>query len=451
MATSVQQLLDDIAARTAANAAWPGVNTIGNGFRHAGRALERMVEYGLDTELGGPRERLVGQLAAACEAAGAALWSAPHGGEISDLMGAAADLAGRSAPHLGRAERWAMSVEFSTAADRCADLAQRLLGRGEEIGELDQVRRHAASIERDAFANPPDPTARAALDRLAPVPNPLRAMIGSQVAAETAAALVAAIDRADDRGGLTLRELRTVTATAQISSQYIGAVAASLPGGDLGQPGRSAAAAWHLARDATADFDDLRWTRRTEQSDVVAAALLVQAALADDLGPVIAPRTSDLSTRRDLPQFLSELQMVANQNPVLAGQLTDVSRGWARNETLSSPVDLVHMENMPTPWIRAHLEGRSVRAWQGNLDIMTAALDRAGSLSTAMAVDLDQIAAGRPTQPHLTDVYARRVTGPHAGEQLLAAAQQAQQALAATRTPFRATTTHRPDRPVPDR
>ena len=143
---------------------------------------------------------------------------------------------------------------------------------------------------------------------------------------------------------------------------------------------------------------------------------------------------------------------MANQNPVIAEQLAAVTRTWAQNGTLSTQVDLIHMEDMPAPWARAHVAGRSVRVRHDNLDIITAALDRAGTLSTGVAAELDKLAAGRPpAQPHLLDLYASRVATPASGEQLLAAAHKTEQALTATRTPFRATTTHRPDGPSPSR
>lgn len=449
MATTVQQLLDEVTWATG-DPPWLGMTMTDSGLAHAARGLKRLTDYGLDAEPGGPRESVVGGLRAACEAAAATLGPAPAS-PVSDRMGAASDIVGRSAPQLGRGERWAISIEFAAAADQCAKFAQREPG-GRGLDELNEVRLRAAAVERAAAANPPTQLARASLDRLVPISDLPAAQTGVHAAAEAAAALVTAITRADDRGGLTLRELRMVTASAQISSQYVAAVAAALPGGDEGEPGRSAAAAWHVARDATADFDDHRWTRRTEQSEVTAAALRVQSALSDEFGPVTSPVTSGLSGRRALPEFLAQLQLVANQNPVIAEQLTAVTRTWAQNGTLSAQVDLIHMENMPTPWVEAHLEGRSVRAWQGNLDIITAALDRAGTLSTGVAAELDQLAAGRPpAQPHLLDLYASRVATPASGEQLLAAAHKTEQALTATRTPFRATTTHRPDGPSPSR
>lgn len=450
MATSLQQLLDEITWRTG-EPRWPALSIADNGLAHAGRALNRLAEYGLDSEgLGGPRESLVSGLGASCDAAAAALAQRSEG-LLTNLMGAAADIAGRAAPRTGRAERWALSVEFAAAADGCAQLAQRLPG-GDKTGQLDLVRRQAATIERAALANPPTQLARANLDRLVPVSELPAATVGSTAAAEAAAALVAAIYRADERGGITLRELRTVTAAAQISSEYIVAVATALPGGDQAQPWHSAGTAWHVARDATADFDDCRWTGPTEQSEVIAAALLVQSGLAHDLGPVTTPGTADLNERRNLPHFLSDLQTVANQNPVLASQLRAVARTWEQTGALSTAVNLVHLENMPNEWARAHLAGRSVRTRHANLDIITAALDRAAPLSTALAADFAHLAADRaPTQPHLTDLYASRAAGPRAGGQLLAAAHQAEQALAATRTPFNATTRHRPDGPNPGR
>ena len=452
MATTAQQLLDDVTAYAAHSTAGPTptIEDAVGALAHAGRGLHRLAIDGLDTHVSSPRERMLDQLAAACDVT-AGLWP-PTGGPLTDLMGAAADIAGRARPLMGRAERWGVAVEFAATADHCAQLARRLVPRA-AVAELGQVHQLAAAVERTAQANPPQP-AGATLDRLVPVSHLPPGLTGSQVAAEASAALVTAIARADDRGGLTLREFRAVLATAEIGSRYVAAVAAALPGGGDGpQPGRNTAVAWQVAGHSAAVFEDGAWTRRTERTDVVAWAGRLPDALSHDLGPASGVDAATLSGRPDLPQILVDLQQIANQTPLIADQLTSTARRWAAEGTLRGyAADLPRMENFPEQLIGQVLAGQRIMAAGAHLDPMITAISRAGSLSTALADELNRTAtASPPTQPHLAATYAARLSGPEAADGLTRNAHAVEQALAATRAPFQTAPSHRSPGPGPDR
>lgn len=455
MATTLQQLLDDVAGRTDGSTEMSSRATIEDAvgaLGHAGWALHRLAGDGLDTQVGSPRERMVQQLAAACHAV-AGLWPPAAGGQLTDLMGAAADIAGRARSLMGRSERWGITTEFAAAADHCAEWAHQLVPLAAVV-ELADVRRAAAAIERAAQANPPAPQAGAILDRLVPVSQLPPGLTGSQVAAEASAALVTAIARADDRGGLTLREFRAVLATAEIGSRYVAAVAAALPGGGDGpQPGRNTAVAWQVAGHSAAVFEDGAWTRRTERTDVVAWAGRLPEALSHDLGPASGVDAATLSGRPDLPQILVDLQQIANQTPLIADQLTSTARRWAAEGTLRGyAADLPRMENFPEQLIGQVLAGQRIMAAGAHLDPMITAISRAGSLSTALADELNRTAtASPPTQPHLAATYAARLSGPEAADGLTRDAHAVEQALAATRAPFQTAPSHRSPGPGPDR
>lgn len=457
MAATMQQLFAQIAARTTEGA--PRHPTVVEAvdalvaLDHAGRALHLLAAVGLDYEADGPLEQLTMRLSSACRnpAQYPGLVSG-GGGQLTDRMGAAADLAGTAALQLGRAERWAMTVEFATAADRCAVLAQRLLPH-QGAQELTEVHRFAALVERAAAGSPPTALARAALDRLIPTTELRPAWAGTQVAAEAAAALVAAIGRAEDRGGLTLREMRTVTATAEVISSYAAAVVAALPPDKYEKPWRSTAVAWYVVRASTQKFDDGRSTRDIGQTDVVTAAQLIRVAIRHDLGPVTDLDRPALSARPDRPLVLDDLRQVTNQTSVLAEQLAKVAHRWAGDGTLhAAAADLPPMDKMPPVRIRKIIAGERIRATGSDLYDVRKAIHRAGVLSIGLADALNRTPdAAPPTQPNLAALYASRVNTPRAGEQLLAAAQDAERAITAARTPFHVTGSPRPEGPAPGR
>ncbi|SFE95919.1 hypothetical protein [Blastococcus tunisiensis] len=440
MATSLQRLLDDVTARAADGSGTPTFtieDTVG-ALGHAGRALRRLAGDGLDARAVSRRGRMVAQLGASCQVAGS-LWPAT-GGPLTDLMGAAADLAGRERPPVGRAERRAVCAEFAAAADQCAQLAQRLVPQA-TVHEFGEVRRLAAAVERDAQANPPGPAAGAVLDRLIPVTRVPVGLTGAQVAAEAAATLVAAIDRADRQGGLALREFRAVAAAAELSTRNIAAVAAALPGGDNGQPWRSAAIAWQVAGRATYLFEDGHRAPRTEVTDW---ANLIPDALHRDLGTAAGIDAASLRAHGDLRELIPAVQQVANQIPVVADQLAATTLRWAKEGRLSASArDLPQMEDMPEQRIRDVIAGHRVIASGEDFDPLTRSVTRAGSLSTALADALNHAEpAGSPMQPNLAAAYAARTRAPGGTEGLVSQARDVEQAMAANRTPFQSVPRH---------
>ena len=168
MVTTLRQLLDDLTDRAGARPAVASIEDVSGALAHLGRALSGLAEDGL-TPGDSHRQRNVTALAAACTTAGR-LW--PHRGEpLTDLAGAAADLIGRDRFVMGRSNRWAVTVEVAEVADHCARLGRRMLP---EVAapELDVVRQLAATMERDAQADPPTVAASVVLDRLVPPPGP---------------------------------------------------------------------------------------------------------------------------------------------------------------------------------------------------------------------------------------------------------------------------------------
>jgi hypothetical protein len=434
MATSLQRLLDDVTARAADASVTPAFtieDTIG-ALGQAGRALRRLAGDGLDARVASRRGRVVAQLGASCQAA-ATLWP-DTGGPLTDLMGAAADLAGRERPPVGRAERRAVCAEFAAAADQCAHLAQRLVPQA-TVHEFGEVRRLAAAVERDTQANPPGLAAGAVLDRLIPVTRVPAGLTGAQVAGEAAATLVATIDRAERQGGLALREFRAVTAAAELSIRNIAAVAAALPGGDNGQPWRSAAIAWQVAGRATYLFEDGHRASRTE---VTNWANLIPDALHRHLGTAAGIDASSLRAHGDPQELITALQQVANQIPVVADQLAATTLRWAKEGRLSASArDLPQMDDMPEQRVRDVIAGHRVIASGQDLDPLTRSITRAGSLSTALADAFNRAGlAGPPMQPSLTAVYAARVRTPGSAEELVRHARDVEQAMAANRRPF---------------
>lgn len=452
MATTLGQLLNAATDHTNDNPRESAVTVAAlsdvlGALGHVGRAVDRLAVDGLDLHLGSLRERLLAQLATACaEAATLMRW--PHSGPLTDLVGAAADVAGQARPVMDRFARWAVGVEFAATADHCARLGSRLVP-AEAAPVLLWVRHVAGGVERVALTDPPTPAGRAILDRLVPMSYVPPGLTGTAAAAEAAAGLVAAIDRAGARGGLTVREFRTVCVTGQVIAEYTAAVAATLDGGHSGPPGRSSAVAWQVVREASAAFDDGRWGAHLNRTDVVAAALTMAAALRHDLGAATAIDRAAVTERGDLPQVLAHLQVVANQNPVLADQLGAVTSGWAAKGTLRAhAADLPRMPDMPEQQIRDVLAGRRLQVPAAALDPLAAALTRAGRLSTGLAVQLDQTAdpALPPAQPRLTGLYAARLAVPGAGEHLAHDARHVEQALAAARAPFGSAQPGGPDR-----
>ena len=120
MSTSLRDLLDAVEAKSRAHMGSPGAELADDAvsaLAHAARALQCMREDGLD----GTRSLAVGELARACAAASAA-WRGTATGRLTNLMGAAADVASRD--RWVRSERWVICVAIADSVRRLADLAR---------------------------------------------------------------------------------------------------------------------------------------------------------------------------------------------------------------------------------------------------------------------------------------------------------------------------------------
>lgn len=425
MATTLQQLLDDVAVRATAPLQPAAIEDVTGALAHLGRALTGLTEDGL-TPAGSSRQQIAADLAAACTIAGR-LWPRT-GGPLTDLTGVAADLVGRDRAIMGRSHRWAVTVELAEMADHCARLGHRLLPQA-AVGELAAVRRLASAVERDAQTDPPTAHGAVILDRLVPMPGAPRR--GSDVTAlDASAALIAALGRAQRTGDLTLRDFRAAAAAAEISSRCAAAVTAAATGDE---PGRLpvAAVAWELTGRISMVFEDGRRVRPTDPQGVVPWARTLADALLGDVGS--PADVGALRDRHDLARVAHGVQQVAHQIPVLADELTAAVDQWSRTGQLyASARTLPPMDDMPEDRVRDVIAGRHVQARGPDLNALAHVVGRAGALSSALADALNRAAPpGAPVQRHLAALYARQARSPDSAERLLGQAQAVERALAA--------------------
>jgi hypothetical protein len=445
VATTLQQLLDDLTARSGARPVAATIEDVTGALAHLGRALSGLADDGL-TPGNSSRQRAATELAAACTTAGR-LW--PHsGGPLTDLAGAAADLIGRDRDATGRSHRWAVTVELAEAADTCAALGRQLLPHN-AAPELAAVRTLTGTIERDAQADPPTTAGSVILDRLVPQAGTPRGP-SEMTAPDASAVLVAALDRAQRTDELTLRGFRAAIAAAEITSRSAAEITAATSGNDAG-PLLVTGLAWQLAGRTSMVFDDGRPADSLEGRGVIVGAQALAAALRRDVGHL-----TDLAARgddRDLPRVVGRVQQVTGQLPVLADQLRAAVDRWSRTGRLyANARDLPPMDDMPSERVAAVIAGRHVRASGADLDRLRQVVDRAGALCTALA-DVPNGASppDAPIQRHLTGHYAEQVRGPGAPERLLSQVQAVEKALATGRITPMAGRRHttQPGPPVP--
>ncbi|CCG02433.1 conserved protein of unknown function [Blastococcus saxobsidens DD2] len=427
MATSLQQLLDALADRTAAPITDVAIEDATGALAHLGRALAGMTHDGLTAGVS-RRQQTAAQLTAACTTVGR-LWPRT-GGPLTDLAGAAADVIGRDRASMGRAHRWAVTVELAEAADHCARLAHRLLPHA-AVAELAAVHRLAVAVERDAQGDPPTASGAAVLNRLVPVSGLPRA--GERVTAvDAAAALTAALDRALRTDGLTLREFRAAVAAAEITSDSAASVVAAAAG-DEGMRPLLTAVAWELTGRISMTFEDGHRARPTDPHGVVPWARSLADTLCNDVGS-----NADLSALRDrgdLPRLTRTVQEVSNQLPVLADRLVAGVDRWSRTGRLYAAArDLPRMDNMPEDRVREVIAGRRVQARGADLDRLRRALASAGALSSSLADAVNRaVSPAAPSQRHLAGLYAERARAPGRGERLLSHADNVAEAIAGSR------------------
>ncbi|MDQ3732830.1 MAG: hypothetical protein M3400_02330 [Actinomycetota bacterium] len=186
-----------------------------------------------------------------------------------------------------------------------------------------------------------------------PLPHLPARVSGLQVAAEAAATLVEVIAAARDEGGLTLRQMRAVTVGAETASQYIIGVGCAQPGADQVERWPRADLAWQALRQATLVLDDGRNTVPTPNTAVGQVVVLCQAGLRHVLGPspLDAP---GVRPHEDHREMLDHLHKIANLLPVIADQLVEIIRGWAKAGALAGGGDGLRsgktpQESTPTP------------------------------------------------------------------------------------------------------
>jgi hypothetical protein len=427
MATSLQQLLDALAERTAAPTTVAAIEDVTGALAHLGRALAGMTHDGLTAGVS-RRQQTAAQLTAACTTVGR-LWPRT-GGPLTDLAGAAADVIGRDRASMGRGHRWAVTVELAEAADHCARLARQMLPQA-AVAELAAVRRLAAAVERDAQADPPTANGAAVLDRLVPVSGLPRA--GERLTAvDAAAALTAAVDRSVRSDGLALRDFRATVAAAEITSDCASSVLAAAAG-DEGMRPLLAAVAWELTGRISMTFDDGHRVGATDPHGVVPWARALADTLRNDLGS--SADLSALRDRGDLPRLTRTVQEVTNQLPILADRLVAAVGSWSRTGRLYAAArDLPLMDNMPEDRVREVIAGRRVQARGADLDRLRRALTSATALSSSLADAVNRAAPAAPTsQRHLAGLYAQRARAPGPGERLLSHADDVAQAVARSR------------------
>lgn len=429
MATTLQQLLDALTEQASAATKSTSIEDVTGALAHLGRALTGLTHDGL-TPAASPRQRTVAELGAACSTAGR-LWP-PTGGPLTDLAGAAADLIGRDRAVLGRAHRWATSVELAEAADTCARLGRRLLPRA-AVTEFTAVRRLAAAVERDAQTAPPTPAAAAVLDRLMPMPDAW-STASPVTGTDACGALAAALGRAQRADELTLREFRATVAAAIIGSRSAAAVTAATTGREAG-PLLITAAAWQAAGRTSMVFEDGRRASPADPRGVVACAHALAGVLRADIGP--HADISALRDRDDLPSLAGRVQQVANQLPVLADQLAAAVDRWSRNGRLyANARHLPPMEDMPEDRVHAVIGGRHVRAVGPDLNRLRHAVDRAGALSAALADTLNRAISARPSEyPEPARVHAERIRTARGANRRLTHGQAVEHGLPGNRIP----------------
>ncbi len=316
--------------------------------------------------------------------------------------------------------RWATTIELAEAADHTARLGSRLLPQA-AVAELTAVRRLAAAVERDALADPPAAAGFALLDRLVPSPGPPPPAVGA-TPLDAAAALVAALDRAQRVDGLTLRDFRAAVAAAEITSRSAATITAAATGDDVG-PLLVTGLAWQLAGRTSMAFHDAHRAGPCEARGVVAWAQALAGALRAEVGS--HADTAALHGRSDLALSAGRVRQVTAQLPVLGDHLAAAVDRWSHTGRLYTPArHLPRTDTMPEDRITAVIAGRHVRASGADLDRLRRVVDRAADLSTGLADALHRAVGNGPAvRPHQVDRHNREVRAPGAAERLLDRAQ----------------------------
>jgi len=361
--TLARQHADQIAFPTAAEA-----HAAVTALRYVATRLRQPHDHGTAEPSPGNVERL----ADACARTKASWPGSP--GRLPDLVGVGCDALARQDLD-GADERWAAIVRLAEVARGCVNVALRFPPYA-RVQTLQDVRRAAVAVERDAALRPSDRAAMSVLDR--PIPD--SSGMGHVALLDGIGLLQQALSR--DMAHEPLPVAAAISAAAV--AEDIALAAARIAERDTDTAGRHAPAAWQAVQAAWIRFEDGSRRLTATPSSSVEAAM----RLADTVGRVVAADQLD-------PRTTAVLGAAAEQLPRLARQLTVATGQWVRHRSLDANAnDLVRRDDL----VPAMLTSAVVPANEVDLIPAVTAMRVAECLSTELA----DAATGRGGREHLT-------------------------------------------------
>lgn len=394
MATSLQDLFDQIGALTAApHPDCAQADQAITALSHAARAMERLSDqFAEDGQLVTARRRLVlHEFATTCRRA-AQLWL-PAEGQLPDLVGVGADLLGRRSTQFGDDETWSAAAQLREAAQGCVELAMRFppyagapaLARASRVGAL--VAR-LATIDPPApfFALPDMPVPRAA-------PLPADAT-SAQVVAESVAGLVDALRREARSNTLHLGAVLAASAAAESVARWGSRRATAGAASSQARSPDQAPTAWRVVQVALARLDDGSRFGSAPSSAVVRRALQLHRGV-DNL---MTARADD--AHADPNEVATSTQFAVGQLPRIARQVEGAVHRWAGDGKL-----FARARSLPPSdrHVLAVVRDEVVMATPHDVAPMTTAARVAGRASAMLALELDRTIGplGQRLQPQL--------------------------------------------------
>jgi hypothetical protein len=341
------------------------------------------------------RQLVLHEMATACRSA-ARRWP-PAEGRLPDLVGAAADVVGTRQPALGGEDRWSAGVALSGVARRCADLATRFPPY-EHVPDLVRVRRVAGVVDQVARFDPPAIRGRSVLD--VPIPLavlPMDASSAEQVV-ESAAGLVAAIDRETKENTLHLYAALAASAAAESVARYATALACSLSTGGESRRWKQSSAAWRVVQAALVRYDDGSRYASMPTSSVIEWADHLGAGIANLAASAVHANERDRHIA--VRSAVNELAPIATYVEDAVHRLAADGKLFARARTL--PRSDRH--------VRAVVRDQVVVASPSDVSAVRASSRVAKRLSAALATEISRIAPidrAAPRSVRGPDHYAR--------------------------------------------
>jgi hypothetical protein len=403
VATSIRDLLEQLHQRTTRTAGSVDTGHADDALVAAetlGRVLAWLAADGVHPDPNHPRSRYVQDLADVVRHISSHT-STDNKVRLADLAGAAADLAALSRDQFGAAERWSAATAVAEAIQHCIDYARP--GTSPHQAPIYQrIHAAAATLAQQAAADPPDPLRRTMLDTSAIPPPGRHGLAGT---ADAAPRLVAAIRRAQRRGGLTLADGLAAIAAAHTAAHYAQLIAAASqttetdrhPAEDT-EPWRETARAWQQTHRTLNTFDDGTRTRHTASTAIAAAALELHHGLRHHVGADTTPE--QLRLRTDLPDLATALRQIANHLPPLAETLAHAVNHWGHTgQLVALATNLPHSGRSLDTYLRRRIVTTDIN----DLKPTRTALRRAHTLSMHLAGELDRSTKqiGSQPQPHL--------------------------------------------------